>query len=89
MLGYQKNQLGSFVYAVEFSFSEFGHQPQNADIFVEAFDFVVKVTNECLPTREKCEQNPDLINDFFGMSMRYVRYNKALFYSSNQLHVFI
>jgi len=73
------------VYAVEFCFSEFGHQPQNEEIFIEAFYFVVKITNECLITREKCEQNPDLVNDFFGMSMRYVRYNKKLFYSSNLL----
>lgn len=89
MLGYQKNQHGTFVYAVEFCFTEYGHQPQNAEIFIEAFDFVVKITDQYLNSRELCEQNPDLINDFFGMAMRYVRYDKAIFFKSTQLEIFV
>lgn len=89
MIGYQQNQIGSYVYAVEFCFTEFGHQPQHADLFVEAFDFIVKITYEKMTTKEYCEQNPDLVNDFFGMAMRYIRYSKSLFFKSNELEVFV
>jgi transportin-3 len=40
-------------------------------------------------TKEQCEQNPDLVNDFFGMAMRYIRYNKSLFFKSNALEIFV
>jgi transportin-3 len=82
MQGYQINPIGSYVYAVEFCFTEFGHQPQNAELFVEAFDFIIKTTAQALNSRSDLEQQPDLVNDFFGMAMRYVRYNKAIFFRS-------
>ena len=52
MIGYQQNQIGSYVYAVEFCFTEFGHQPQHTDLFVEAFDFIVKNTYDKMMTKE-------------------------------------
>ena len=82
MLGYKQNPLGTFVYAVEFCFAEFCHQPQHNDMFIEALDYIIKTSSEVLVSKDVCEQNPDLINDIFGMAMRYVRYNKTLFFSS-------
>ena len=42
-----------------------------------------------LVSREVCEQQPDLINDIFGMAMQFVRQNKSLFFSSSQLESLI
>jgi hypothetical protein len=48
MNGYRQNKLGTFVYAVEFSFMEYGHQPQHTDLFLEALDFIIKNSTEYL-----------------------------------------
>lgn len=56
---------------------------------MEALDFIIKSSSDFLVSRDVCEQNPDLINDIFGMAMRYVRYNKALFFSSQHLELFV
>lgn len=81
--------MGSFVYAVEFCFTEFGHQPQHRDMFIEALDFIIKTSSDLLATVDDCQQYPDLLNDIYGMSMRYVRYNKSLFFASSQLEQFV
>lgn len=44
-------------------------------MFIEALDFIIKYSAEFLASRDVCEQNPDLIYDIFGLTMRYVRYN--------------
>jgi hypothetical protein len=89
MLAYQTNQIGSLIYSLEFSLREFGHQPQHYDMFTEALDHVITVSHGYLVSREVCEQQPDLINDIFGMAMQFVRQNKSLFFSSSQLESLI
>lgn len=51
-------------------------------MFIEALDFIIKTSSDLLATVDDCQQYPDLLNDIFGMSMRYVRYNKSLFFAS-------
>ena len=40
-----------------------------------------------LATKKNCERNPELVNDFFGLSLRYIRYNKVIFYSCSTLEI--
>lgn len=42
-----------------------------------------------LATRENCQRSPDLVNDFFGLSIRYLRYNRNIFFSCSQLESFV
>ena len=42
-----------------------------------------------LATKENCQRSRDLVNDFFGLSTRYLRYNKTVFFSSSQLQSFV
>jgi len=90
MSAYQQNAIGSFVYSVEFCFTSYNHKAEYHGLFREAFDFVCRHTfNSVLPTRQDCEYNPDLVNDFFGLSLRYIRKNEELFYKSAELETFV
>jgi hypothetical protein len=40
-------------------------------------------------TRQDCEYNPDLVNDFFGLSLRYIKKAPGLFYQCNELETFV
>ena len=42
-----------------------------------------------LASRENCQRSPDLVNDFFGLSTRYLRYNRTIFFSCSQLQSFV
>jgi len=68
LTGYQLNPIGSYVYGVEFCFTDFGKMPQYKQMFVQAFDFICKQTNLVLHSKEECAKNPDLVNDFFGIA---------------------
>lgn len=73
MVCYQKNAIGSFVYSVEFCFLDFQRDSKYHPLFREAFEFICKHTSTVFTTRQDCEYNPDLVNDFFGLSLRYIR----------------
>ena len=40
MHGYEQNSIGSFVYTVEFCFTQYGQKPEFAGLFQEAFEFI-------------------------------------------------
>ena len=87
MEGYEKNSIGSFVYTVEFCLTEYGQKPEYAELFQKAFEFICQQTSQVLATKNNCARNFELVNDFFGLSLRYIRYNKVIFYSSSTLEI--
>ena len=87
MEGYQKNAIGSFVYTVEFSMSQYGHEPEFSALFKEAFEYICSTTEQILATQKNCERNPELVNDFFGLCKRYIRHNRVIFYQSTTLEI--
>lgn len=89
MHGFKQNPLGSFVHAVEFCFMEFGHQTDKSELFTQAFDYVIEHSGQYLVSREVCEQNPDLMNDIFGLCLRIVKHNDLLFYDATKLESLI
>ena len=52
---------------------------------MEALNFIVSHTIQVLATRENCQRSSDLVNDFFGLATRYLRYNKNVFFQCTQL----
>ena len=44
---------------------------------------------QVLASRENCQRSPDLVNDFFGLSTRYLRYKRVMFFSCSQLESFV
>lgn len=44
---------------------------------------------QVLASRQNCQRSPDLVNDFFGLSTRYLRYNRPIFFSCTQLESFV
>ena len=83
--GFEKNPIGTFIYSVEFTLTEFGGNPQHEFVFVQAFDFICMNSGQVLATAENCKRSPHLVNDFFGLSKRILRYNEDVFFKSTQL----
>ena len=54
MLGFEKNPIGSFLYAVEYSIKEFGSDPSKEKLFVEAYDFICRNIEQVLASYENC-----------------------------------
>ena len=50
---------------------------------------MIQVSQEYLTTRAKCEQNPDLTNDIFGLAIRVLSQNRQLFFSITKLEQLI
>lgn len=88
MIGYAQNPICSYIYAVEFTFTEFGHQESNFVLFTQALDHIILTTATKLKSRKDLEQQPDLVSDFFGLAMRILRYNETVFFGSGQLPLF-
>ena len=42
-----------------------------------------------LASRENCQRSPDLVNDFFGLSTRYLKYKRVMFFQCSQLESFV
>lgn len=82
MLCYSQNAIGPFLYSVEFTLTKFGKDDAHANLFQEALDFVVEHSSQVLASPGNCERSPELMNDFFGMTLRYLRYNETLFFNS-------
>lgn len=87
--GYRINSIGSFIYTVEFSLTQFSNCEEHKTLFLEALDFIVSHTVTILASKENCMRSSDLVNDYFGLSTRYLRYNKQLFFSCGQLESFV
>lgn len=88
LTGYQQNSIGSFIYTVEFSLKQFS-QSEHQALFLEALNFICSHTIQVLASAENCRRSPDLVNDFFGLSTRYLRYNKEVFFSCSQFESFV
>ena len=82
---YSQNAIGPYLYSVEFTLTKFGKDPTYASLFQEALDFVIEQTSQVLASPANCERSPELVNDFFGMTLRYLRYNDFIFFNSSQL----
>lgn len=54
LAGYQKNSIGSFIYTVEFSLTQFGKCQEHQALFQQALDFICSHTVQVLATRENC-----------------------------------
>ena len=89
LAGYQLNSIGSFIYTVEFSLTQFSKAEEHTGLFLEALDFICSHTVQVLASKENCQRSRDLVNDFFGLSTRYLRYNKNVFFSCSQLESFV
>jgi hypothetical protein len=49
---------------------------------LETFDFITKQTNTFLTELKDFVDAPDLVYDFFGMGLRFLRYNKDIMFRS-------
>ena len=85
MQGFEKNPIGPFLYALEFTVTEFGSSQENELLFVQAFDYFCKNIIEVLATPENCMRNSYLTNDYFGLCKRILRYNEFIFYRNSHL----
>ena len=54
LTGYQENSIGSFIYTVEFSLTQFGKDSQHQALFQEALDFICSHTILVLANRANC-----------------------------------
>jgi len=59
----------------------FGKVEEHSALFLEALNFICSHTVQILASKENCQRSRDLVNDFFGLSTRYLRYNKKIFFS--------
>jgi len=74
----------SLVYAAEYLVEPFGNNEKYFETFKNLFETLTQGAINKLQTRANCEDNLFLVEDFFGMSMRYLKVApQVVVYSSN------
>ena len=84
VLGYQTYFLSTYLYCAEFSVTVFGGNKDALGILSEMFNLMGRHTFEML-SKGGYTNNPDIVGDFFGMCMRYVKYAPRLIFESTIL----
>jgi len=82
---YQRNPISSYLYCAEFCSTVFGQIPEYKQIMQELVDFMMTQTFKFLNDPSMFSQNPDLVEDLFGMAGRYIKHCPALLFESSNI----
>ena len=82
---FKQKSYGSLVYMIEVMCTVFYKFPQCQPLLQEVFNGIVQITVTKLDNIEKMQDNPFLVDDFFGMITRYIKYKPAVILTCPQV----
>ena len=81
----QKYPLNSYLYASEVVVTVYGENEERLADLQLMFDKMCEHTFTLITSQEDFQVHPDIAADFFGMSMRYMRYCSKVIFGSSQI----
>lgn len=86
---YKERQIPTYLYAVEVTITVFYKYPDNELLIQNSFNELCQTTFLNFKTIQEYENLPDIIDDFFGMHYRIIKFNQKIFFQSQLLqHIF-
>lgn len=80
------NPLPPFLYALETSVSEFGKVPDMVPCLTKVYEYISSATLNFI-NGKNLQEHDQLLEDFFGMLFRYMKYLPSVFLSSQTLDI--
>eukprot|EP00825_Cyclidium_porcatum_P051885 TRINITY_DN9680_c0_g1_i6.p1 TRINITY_DN9680_c0_g1~~TRINITY_DN9680_c0_g1_i6.p1 ORF type:complete len:333 (-),score=42.91 TRINITY_DN9680_c0_g1_i6:118-1116(-) len=82
---YSQKQISTYLYAIEVTITVFYKNPEQEQIIQNSFNSLCTTTFQNFQSIQQFEEYPDIIEDFFGMQQRIIKFSRKLFLQSHLL----